>query len=311
MSRVLVTVAIPALNEAVNIGRCIASIRQHVPPRLDFEILVGDHGSSDGTPAIAAKEGAKVLAFRGGTVGELRNRIVAASKGSILVFLDADTTVTPEWGAGLAGAIESLQADPKQFTGSMCSEPDSDGPFVRFWSARLPREEPSYLGTGHMIVPATLFRELQGFTPGLRSGEDYDFCMRAKAAGATLVVRPELRVLHHDYPRTAMAFIRRERWHGSGDFQSIGRVLSSKVALAALLFLALQIGALVALIFSLRAFLALEGVAALLVIAFSFLKFRGLGLGARLANIGIFYLYLIGRCLSATALVRRSARTGH
>ena len=228
MSPVLVTVAIPALNEAVNIGRCIASIRRHFPPQLDLEILVGDHGSSDGTPGIAEKAGAKVMAFRGGTVGELRNRIVAAAKGSILLFLDADTTVTPEWGAG-----------------------------------------------------------------------------------ATIVVRPQLRVLHHDFPQTAMAFIRRECWHGSGDFQSIGRMLSSKVALAALLFLALQIGALVALIFSLRVFVGLEVVAALLVIAASFLKFPRLRPGARLANIGIFYLYLTGRCLSATALVRGSARAGH
>src|SRR5512138_2999752 len=97
MSRVLVTVAIPALNEAVNIGRCVASIREHFPPQLDLELLVGDHGSSDGTPAIAERNGARVLSFRGGTVGELRNRIVAESHGSILVFLDADTTVTPEW----------------------------------------------------------------------------------------------------------------------------------------------------------------------------------------------------------------------
>ncbi len=298
MSRVLVTVAIPALNEAANIGRCVASIRQHFPPQLDLEILVGDHGSSDGTPAIAERNGARVLSFRGGTVGELRNRIVAESSGSILVFLDADTTVTPEWGSGLLAAIESLQSEPKQLTGSMCSVPDSDSPFIRFWFARIPREDSGYLGTGHLIVPTALFRELQGFTPGLRSGEDYDFCMRAKALGASIVVRPQLRVLHHDYPLGALAFIRRECWHGSGDFQSIGRVLKSKVALAALLFLALQIGALVALAFSVRAFVALEAVAALLVIAFSFLKFRTLGPGARLANVGIFYLYLTGRCLS-------------
>jgi glycosyltransferase involved in cell wall biosynthesis len=301
-SRPRISIAIPALNEAANIERCLTAIRTCFPPELEVEILLGDHGSVDGTPAIAAANGARVVQHRGGTVGGLRNVIAAQCSGSVLIFLDADTSVTPAWGAGLGAVIRDLERRPNQITGSMCSVPEVPNPFIRYWFGRLPRGTSEYLGTAHLIVPAALFHELRGFDPTLRSGEDFDFCERAKRHGAALVLRPELKVIHHDYPTTIGSFLRRECWHGSGDFQSLGRMLRSRVALAALLFLLLQLAALVALPISLALFIALEALTLLLACALSVVKFRKLEPTARCVNVGIFYLYLIGRAASAVTV---------
>jgi glycosyltransferase involved in cell wall biosynthesis len=294
----IVSVVIPTLNEAENIGRCIASIAAHWPAAVPVEVLVGDHGSTDETREIAAALGARALSFRGGTVGELRNRVVAECKGSVLVFLDADCTVTPEWGAALPDALHDIEIHRRQITGSICSPPDSNNPFIRFWFARIQRNNTGYIGTGHMIVPTELFNELRGFSAGLRSGEDYDFCMRAKAIGARIVPRQQMKVVHYGYPLSAWSFVRRESWHGSGDFQSFGRFMRSKVAIVAATFSAMQTGAVLFLPFRLDVALMLQGSVVMLVLVASIAKFPHLSLGARIANVGIFYLYLIGRSIS-------------
>lgn len=294
-----VSIAIPALNEAVNIERCLTSIRNCFPQGIELEILLGDHGSVDGTPVIAAAQGARVVPHRGGTVGGLRNVIASHCSGAVLIFLDADTTVTPEWGSGIGAVLRDLQSRPAQITGSMCSVPDIPNAFIRYWFAKIPRLTTEYLGTAHLIVPAALFHELHGFDPELRSGEDFDFCERARKYGAALVVRPELKVVHHDYPLTAAEFLRRECWHGAGDFQTLDRTLHSRVALAALSFMAIQLAALLALLLAPAWFLGLEALTCVLALAMSVMKFRKLGIGARLVNVGIFYLYLIGRAGSA------------
>jgi glycosyltransferase involved in cell wall biosynthesis len=301
-------VAIPALNEAGNIGRCLDSLREHLPRDIEYEIVVGDHGSRDATVGIAESKGARVMPFRGGTVGDLRNHLVAGSRGDVLIFLDADTSVTADWGANLPAALRELARDPMQITGSLCVVPDDGSPFIKYWFSKIKRKETAYLGTGHLIVSRLLFEKLGGFAPGLRSGEDFDFCQRARAAGAALNIRAELRVVHHEYPLNARQFLRREAWHGAGDFQSPGRILRSKVALSALLFLGLQTLSLALLAWNWRYFVAVQFVSLSAIAAQSWLKFRGLSGRERVANIAIFHLYLAGRCLAMLGRTRTSTR---
>src|SRR5690606_1616331 len=75
---------------------------------------------------------------------------------------------------------------------------------------------------------------------------DHDLCIRGTAKGIMVVARPDLKVVHNHFPTDFPTFFRREVWHGSGDFQSFDRFLNSRVALAAVFFLALHVVALVA-----------------------------------------------------------------
>ena len=298
MSPPTISVIIPARNEARRIGDCLGALREFMPAGLSFELLVGDHSSSDATAAIAAGAGATVVTLAGGTVGELRNTLVASSQGAVLVFIDADVTVTAEWGAHIGRVVQDLAQSGPQITGSHCRVPRSTNPFIRCWFGVLRHSQVNYLGTGHLIVSRELFNRLGGFAPGLRTGEDYDFCTRAREAGAQLLVRPELEVIHHDYPLTVADFIRRERWHGSGDVQSLGRLLRSKVALASVVFIAAHLCFVACLLlisgWAVLPLLVIAGLPLLMSIS----KFQGLAIGQRMFNIGICYLYLVGRSLA-------------
>ena len=83
-----VAVIIPTLNEAEAIGAVIAEI----PRVLAREIIIADSGSRDGTPEVAARAGARVVALTERGYGRACAAGAAAADPacSVLVFLDGD-----------------------------------------------------------------------------------------------------------------------------------------------------------------------------------------------------------------------------
>jgi rSAM/selenodomain-associated transferase 2 len=86
----MLSVVIPALNAADCIGFCVVSIREA------DEILVVDGGSTDGTAAIARRNGARVVDAARGRGRQLAAG-AAAAQGDWLLFLHADTRLEPGW----------------------------------------------------------------------------------------------------------------------------------------------------------------------------------------------------------------------
>ena len=88
MEPLAVAVVIPTLNEAASIGGVIADI----PHGLVHEIIVVDGGSTDGTPAVAAAAGARVIAIGEKGYGRACAAGVAAASPvcGIIVFMDGD-----------------------------------------------------------------------------------------------------------------------------------------------------------------------------------------------------------------------------
>lgn len=90
------SVIIPALNEALVIESCIASIRQACPP--ETEIIVADGGSADQTVPLLRQLDVTVVASACGRARQM-NAGAAAATGGILVFLHADTRLPANAGA--------------------------------------------------------------------------------------------------------------------------------------------------------------------------------------------------------------------
>jgi rSAM/selenodomain-associated transferase 2 len=87
----VISVVIPALNEAARIGATLDNVLAQRPA----EVLVVDGGSSDATVAIAsAKAGVRVLPSDKGRARQM-NAGAAAARGDWLLFLHADTLLPP------------------------------------------------------------------------------------------------------------------------------------------------------------------------------------------------------------------------
>jgi rSAM/selenodomain-associated transferase 2 len=88
----MLSVVIPALNAADWIGACLVAVREA------DEIVVADGGSGDGTPAIAKRNGGRVVRSPPGRGVQLAAGAAAAA-GDWLLFLHADTLLAPGWRA--------------------------------------------------------------------------------------------------------------------------------------------------------------------------------------------------------------------
>jgi len=90
---VRVSVVIPTHNEAQSIGRVLADL----PADIVTEVLVVDSNSTDGTPEIASKMGARVLREpRRGYGRACLTGMAAATSPDVVVFLDGDYSDRPD-----------------------------------------------------------------------------------------------------------------------------------------------------------------------------------------------------------------------
>jgi glycosyltransferase involved in cell wall biosynthesis len=90
---VLVSVVIPALNEAESIEACVRrSIETMEEHGIRGEVIVADNGSDDGTPELASDAGARVIYEQRKGYGSAYLAGFASAQGKYIVMGDADET---------------------------------------------------------------------------------------------------------------------------------------------------------------------------------------------------------------------------
>jgi glycosyltransferase involved in cell wall biosynthesis len=316
----VVSVIIPAYNEAAFIVDTIESVREHLEAHHPCEIIVADHGSTDQTVTLSRAAGASVLVHpEAKTIGALRNLAVAASCGSVLLFLDADTSLTADWAEHFPGVLRELQDNPLLLTGAKRGVPPTASWISRLWFRSPPDvSEPTHLGGGHIIMNRALFDAIEGFPEDLETGEDYEFCMRARRHRATIVSRPTLLALHRGVPKTVEDFFAREIWHGRGDWLNWRVAVRSKVALVSLAFLVLHgvfivllIGDAVGAHVGIAWPLAAAGGIVLICAGSAALQFPKQPLWAILGNVAVYYIYYWARAVSLFSVLKRRAFRRH
>jgi glycosyltransferase involved in cell wall biosynthesis len=94
---VFFSVVIPAYNEERYLPRCLESLRAQNYPAKEFEIIVVDNASTDATPDIARRFGARVVYESAKGIAHARQRGFEAAQGEFIANTDADTAVPNNW----------------------------------------------------------------------------------------------------------------------------------------------------------------------------------------------------------------------
>lgn len=212
-----VSVIIPARDAAATIGRTVEALAGQDLGE-PFEVIVALDGPDDGTADAARGAGAVDTIVpppdeAGSGPGAARNRGVAAARGSILAFTDADCEPEPDW---LSRGLECLEhADLVQGAVRPVAGPPP-GPFDR---TVVVADVSGLFETANLLVRRDLFDRLGGFEDWLpmalrsrvgsrpRMGEDILFGWRAQRGGARIAFSEDCVVRHAVFERSALEYV--------------------------------------------------------------------------------------------------------
>ena len=211
------SIVIPAYNEADNIRRLLQSIEKAKGQRCDTEVILVDDDSTDNTRAIAIEMGAEIIDAGQVNISMIRNLGAMQAKGEILLFVDADMKVPENWFQLIAEYFDGEQVDVLGFVEKI---PEEAPWFARIWSLRIAARrskamQVDFLSGRNIGVRKIFFDKVQGFDARLTTGEDKDFVMRLKAAGAKVWSIPGQEMYHWGYERSLGELLRKEFWRQS------------------------------------------------------------------------------------------------
>ena len=233
-----VSVVVATRDRARLLGATLEALAaQRVPAGFDWEIVVVDNASRDGTADLVRwfAKGAPVpvraaLETRPG-VSHARNRGIAEARGAILAFTDDDVLPATDWVAQIAAAMERWEA--QGVGGRILPRWEAPPPPWLVSSKRLrealalmeseesrllslPRTLPTVWGP-NMALRREVFDKAGNFDPArglvgrkLFRGEEVDLIDRALALGFRIAYDPALLVFHRIGPdRMRRTYFRR------------------------------------------------------------------------------------------------------
>jgi glycosyltransferase involved in cell wall biosynthesis len=202
------SVVIPVNNGGRDFGRCLRGLRDST--WTDYELVVVDDGSTDGTADLAEAAGARVI--RNPTKlgpAAARNNGALAAEGPLIFFLDADVAIHHD---AIARAMARFEADPglAGLFGSYDDNPSAPGLVSRFRNllhhyvhqagvfiddARPART----FWTGCGLIRREVFLAAGGFDPQLYRRpaiEDIELGYRVTRLGYRIVLARDVQATH-------------------------------------------------------------------------------------------------------------------
>lgn len=198
-----ISVIIPHINQPDGLDACLGSLDAQTMARDFFEVIVVDNGSRElPVEVVAAHPGVKLLQESRPGPGPARNTGVAAARGEILAFIDADCRADPNWllsiyealatlppGAVLGGDVRIWRSDSARLRAIEAYES------VFAYRFKLYIERHGYAGTGNLAMFRHDFDAVGPFG-GIEVAEDMDWGWRACAAGRRFSYVPNMVVYH-------------------------------------------------------------------------------------------------------------------
>ncbi|MFQ5859241.1 MAG: lysylphosphatidylglycerol synthase domain-containing protein [Anaerolineae bacterium] len=245
----MISIVIPAHNAAHTIAAGLQALHNQTLPRHQYEIIVVDDGSTDGTaevveqslqrqeltaaapntasptnPATVDGQRPVVSPAEPSTVARLiqqphcgaaaaRNAGAQAARGDVIVFLDADCVPAVDW---LERLVSPMSMDGVVGTGGRV-ETRQQGVLPRFiqleYDERYDRVARhrcvDFISSATAAYRRNGFQKIGGFDTTMLGAEDVDLSFRLAEAGHKLVFAPDA-IVYHTHPQSLWAYIRRK-----------------------------------------------------------------------------------------------------
>jgi glycosyltransferase involved in cell wall biosynthesis len=155
-----------------------AALNEAARPGFSAELIVCDNNSTDRTAEIARAAGARVVFEPVNQIARARNAGAKVASGDWLLFVDADSSPSPELVLDMLAAIEGGCVGG----GATVRLPGAPLP-VRAWVGgwNLLSRIARWAAGSFLFADAAAFRAIGGFSEALYAAEEIDFSARLKA----------------------------------------------------------------------------------------------------------------------------------
>jgi len=208
----MISVVIPVRDACALLQRCLESLDRQTVDQSDYEVIVVDDGSSDGSAEVARKWGARVFRQEKQGAGAARNRGIQEAKGEVLLFLDADCEADREWMAklsapigkdGTSGTIGHFTSDQENWVARLI-QIEIEGRYHRMRHYdRIDFVNTATCGFRRELLLSNLFDE------SFQKLEDVELSFRLAQKGSRLVYVPGATV-RHSHPEKLNAYLKRK-----------------------------------------------------------------------------------------------------
>ena len=184
----MISIVIPAYNEEALLAATLHAVRSSADATgVPYEVIVVDDGSTDRTAEIARADGARVVAVNLRHIAAARNAGAKAAAGDLLVFVDADTLVTPEVLRGAVAAVTAGAVGGGSAARVDSNEPRWGPPLIAFasWLMRTA----GWASGCFVFVRTDIFNRVGGFDERYFASEEIHLSRAVKKHGRFLILR--------------------------------------------------------------------------------------------------------------------------
>jgi len=216
-----VSVVVASYNGVETLRACLDSLEAMDYP--EFEVILVDDGSTDDTPRLCqGYPWVKTIRQENRGLSAARNTGIAAARGEIVAFTDADCRVDRYWLRYLVNDLEQSRA--AGIGGHNLLPPDDSAVAAAVMEApggpvhvMLSDEEAEHVPGCNMAFYRHALEEVAGFDPVFRrAGDDVDVCWRLQQRGYRLAFSPAGFVWH--YRRSTIgAYLRQQMGYGEAE----------------------------------------------------------------------------------------------
>ncbi len=202
-----ISIIVPTLNESLLIERLFSNLNKCIDSQT--EIIVVDGGSFDNTVEIASRHTSKVFVTEQGRASQM-NYGAALAKGEILLFLHADSILTPD----AFKQLKELLIEPACVGGAFSLQIDSQRLLLKVIS-NVVNLRSRFLGLVYgdqgIFVRRKQFEELKGFL-NIPIMEDLEFYKRLKALGKTVLLNGRILTSSRRWEREGILYTTLRNW---------------------------------------------------------------------------------------------------
>jgi glycosyltransferase involved in cell wall biosynthesis len=221
------SIVVPAYNAKQSIRQLLTSLEHQDVPRDNYEIIVVDDGSKDGTEAVV-REFPNVALLKQQNRGPSAARNLGAwqAKGEIILFTDSDCEAASDWISQMVAPME----DPTVVgvKGSYLTRQSSlvarfiQVEYEEKYRKMSRKESIDFIDTYAAAYRKDVFVKYKGFSEEIWGAEDVEFSFRLSQDGLKMVFNSRA-IVYHLFAEDLKVFLKKKLVNGYWRFLVVNR----------------------------------------------------------------------------------------